>query len=58
MHHYFSADRLINKLDEDQLERGGYAGAVACAIFYWKEDESLVIALVGGWDEPLQPSNG
>lgn len=51
MQHYLSADRPVSKLDEDRLDRSGYARAIARSISTWKGDESLVLALYGGWGD-------
>ncbi len=49
--HFFSADRPIERLDEDRLQRGGFATSIARAITAWRGDESLVMALYGGWGD-------
>jgi predicted KAP-like P-loop ATPase len=49
--HFFSADRPIQHLDEDRLQRASFARSIARAIMSWHGAESLVIALYGGWGD-------
>src|ERR1035441_8952809 len=49
--HFFSADRPIERLDEDRLQRGAFALSIAQAITTWHGDDSLVMALYGGWGD-------
>jgi predicted KAP-like P-loop ATPase len=49
--HFFSADRPIERLDDDRLQRRGFALSIAQAITTWNGDESLVMALYGGWGD-------
>ena len=49
--HFFSADRPIQRLDEDRLHRGGFAKSIARAITTWHGSDSLVVALYGGWGD-------
>ncbi len=51
VNHYFSADRPIERLDEDRLQRRSFAQSIAQAITTWSGDESLVMALYGGWGD-------
>src|SRR4051812_12350205 len=48
---FFSADRPIEKLDDDRLQRRGFALSIARAITTWNGEESLVMALYGGWGD-------
>ena len=41
----FSADRPIQRIDDDLLGRGGFAISLANALSAWLGDDSLVIAL-------------
>lgn len=47
--HLFSADRPIEHLEEDKLDRRSFAEQLARAIQAWKGNDSLVIALYGPW---------
>jgi predicted KAP-like P-loop ATPase len=49
--HFFSADRPIERLDEDRLQRGTFAKSIARAVTTWNGSESLVMALYGGWGD-------
>ena len=49
--HFFSADRPIEHLDDDRLQRRTFALSIAQAITTWHGDESLVMALYGGWGD-------
>ena len=49
--HFFSADRPIECLDDDRLQRRGFALSIAQAITTWHGDDSLVMALYGGWGD-------
>jgi predicted KAP-like P-loop ATPase len=50
-HHPFSADRPIEKLEDDILQRGDFARSIARAITAWNGTESLVMALYAGWGD-------
>lgn len=45
----FTDDRPIKTHDQDLLDRAGFAQRLALAISSWKNQESLVISLTGGW---------
>jgi len=47
--HNFSAERPIESDEEDILNRGTFADALAQGIRNWKGKDSLVIALYGPW---------
>lgn len=47
--HDFSADRPIESIDEDLLDRGRFAESLARAISGWKGKDSLIVALHGDW---------
>ena len=47
--HRFSADRPLQHLAEDRLERGGFAERLASDIFGWHGADSLIISLNGDW---------
>lgn len=49
--HPFSSDRPIVKREEDALGRSGFAKSLAGAIKSWREKDSLVIGLFGGWGQ-------
>ena len=49
--HFFSADRPIERLDDDRLQRRAFALSIARAITTWHGDDSLVMALYGGWGD-------
>lgn len=49
--HSFSADRPIARLGEDRLQRATFAESIAQAITTWHGDDSLVMALYGGWGD-------
>lgn len=49
MKHQFSADRAIDKIEQDRLGRSGFAAHLAEAALNWKENDSLVLALYGEW---------
>lgn len=49
--HFFSADRPIESLDDDRLQRRAFALSTAQAITTWQGDDSLVMALYGGWGD-------
>jgi hypothetical protein len=49
--HFFSADRPIERLADDRLQRGSFAKSIAQAITTWHGTDSLVIALYGGWGD-------
>jgi len=46
---FFSADRPIQKLDEDRLGRRGFAEALAQSVAEWSGEDSLVIGVYGEW---------
>jgi hypothetical protein len=45
----FTDDRPIKTQQQDLLDRAGFAQRLALAISSWKNHESLVISLTGGW---------
>ncbi|WP_434570357.1 NTPase [Pseudomonas sp. Z3-6] len=45
----FAHDRPIRMQQHDLLDRAGFAQRLALAISSWKNQESLVISLTGGW---------
>lgn len=45
----FADDRPILMKEHDLLDRAGFAQRLALAISSWKNEESLVISLMGGW---------
>ncbi|MCE4072512.1 MULTISPECIES: KAP family P-loop NTPase fold protein [Pseudomonas] len=45
----FTDDRPISTQEQDLLDRAGFAQRLALAISSWKNQESLVISLTGGW---------
>lgn len=45
----FTDDRPITTQDQDLLDRAGFAQRLALAVSSWKNQESLVISLTGGW---------
>lgn len=47
--HMFSADRPIEKREEDQLDRAKFAESIAAAIKSWTAKDSLVVGLYGPW---------
>jgi predicted KAP-like P-loop ATPase len=47
--HRYSSDRPIHSDKEDRLERSNFAGDIANDVAAWHGDDSLVIALYGGW---------
>jgi predicted KAP-like P-loop ATPase len=47
--HFFSSERPIRTLDEDELGRKGFATAVAKVIAQWTGHDSLVLAIYGPW---------
>lgn len=47
--HLFSAERAIESVQEDLLDRVGFSRAIADAIQGWPGEDSLVIALTGEW---------
>lgn len=49
--HPFSADRPIESLDGDRLQRRSFALSIAHAIATWQGQDSLVVALYGGWGD-------
>lgn len=49
--HFFSADRPIERLDDDRLQRRAFARSIAQATTTWQGDDSLVMALYGGWGD-------
>ncbi len=49
--HFFSTGRPITKLGDDDLERRGFAKSIAQTVAMWKGNESLVMALYGGWGD-------
>jgi predicted KAP-like P-loop ATPase len=46
---WLSADRPIETGEEDELDRRGFAEALANAVRGWSERDSLVLALYGAW---------
>ncbi len=44
-----SADRPIQKLNEDRLDRRGFAEALAKSVTGWSGEDSLVIGVYGEW---------
>lgn len=49
--HFFSPDRPIERIDDDRLQRRAFALSIAQAITTWHGDDSLVMALYGGWGD-------
>jgi predicted KAP-like P-loop ATPase len=47
--HFFSSERPIRSLAEDELGRSGFARAVAKVITQWTGRDSLVLAIYGPW---------
>ncbi len=47
--HRFSADRPLESVGEDKLERAGFAARLAGDILGWHGKDSLVISLNGAW---------
>ena len=47
--HRFSADRALDKLSDDRLDRGTFAKRLAADILGWHGKDSLVISLNGAW---------
>jgi predicted KAP-like P-loop ATPase len=47
--HPFSSDRPISEFKDDLLDRQDFSRAIATAIAEWKQRDSLLIALYGGW---------
>jgi predicted KAP-like P-loop ATPase len=47
--HEFYTDRPIESVDADVLGRSSFATRLAASIGAWKDKDSLVIALQGGW---------
>jgi predicted KAP-like P-loop ATPase len=47
--HRFSADRPLELMSEDKLERIGFAGRLAGDIHGWHGKDSLVVSLNGAW---------
>ena len=47
--HFFSLERPIRTLAEDELGRKGFATAVSKVIAQWKGRDSLVLAIYGPW---------
>jgi len=47
--HRFSADRPLEQLNEDRLERKGFVQRLAGDILSWHGKDSLVISLNGEW---------
>lgn len=45
----FTDDRPIRTQQQDLLDRAGFAQRLALAVSSWKNQESLVISLTGGW---------
>ena len=45
----FTDDRPITTRNQDLLDRAGFAQRLALAVSSWKNQESLVISLTGGW---------
>ncbi|WP_122456420.1 KAP family P-loop NTPase fold protein [Pseudomonas viridiflava] len=45
----FTDDRPIKTQQQDLLDRAGFAQRLSSAISSWKNQESLVISLTGGW---------
>lgn len=49
--HFFSADRPIERLADDRLQRRSFAESIAQAITTWHGEDSLVMALYGRWGD-------
>jgi len=47
----FSADRPVERLDDDKLQRGNFVKAIAQAITAWRGEDSLVMAIYGSWGD-------
>src|SRR5436309_3509789 len=47
--HIFSADRAIETIPEDRLDRKFFAAKLADAVCDWKQNDSLVLAIYGRW---------
>jgi len=47
--HVFSADQPITQIFQDRLHRSGFASKLAGAVCNWNEEESLALAIYGGW---------
>src|ERR1700720_3119452 len=47
--HYFSSERPIRSIAQDELGRAGFARAVAKGIAQWAGRDSLVLAIYGPW---------